>query len=219
MASRPNNSQADMLESCRLAFENVETNPTISAAMTEYGYDATKITEGKEILTAAKASYDLNEQEDVETDVAYDAFKAKWNNLKKTFASHRKKTKLIFRKEPETLIRLRLVGSLSKKYLLWLESAKPFYSTLATDTDLQAKIARVKITPEELTQVSTDLADLETLRATYVREVGESEDATKQKNSAIDEIQDWMIDFYGFAEIALADHPQLLESLGRFVKS
>ena len=219
MAVRPNQSQAAVLEKYRVAFENVEANPEISAAMTEYGYDSTIIAEGKGKLIAAQTAYDHDKQEDIETGLAKNDFDVKWSGLKTLFAMHRKKAKIIFRKEPEILIRLRLVGSLSKTYLPWMEAAKQFYSVLTTDTALQERVAKLKITAEELTQASTDLAELEKSRAEYVREVGESEDSTKQKLSAIDDIKEWMIDFYAIAEIALEDHPQLLESLGRFVRS
>ncbi len=53
----------------------------------------------------------------------------------------------------------------------------------------------------------------------YLREVGESQDATKQKDAAFAEIDDWMRDFYAVARIALEDHPQLLETLGILVRS
>ena len=53
----------------------------------------------------------------------------------------------------------------------------------------------------------------------YLREKGESQDATKLKDAPFIELEDWMREFYTVAKIALKDNPQLLESLGKFVRS
>jgi hypothetical protein len=52
-----------------------------------------------------------------------------------------------------------------------------------------------------------------------LREVGESEDLTQQKDGAFSKLDEWMSEFYAVAKIALEDHPQLLESLGKSIKS
>jgi len=52
-----------------------------------------------------------------------------------------------------------------------------------------------------------------------LREVGESQDATKIKDAAFVKMDDWMSEFYAVAKIALEDNPQLLESLGKLVRS
>jgi len=61
--------------------------------------------------------------------------------------------------------------------------------------------------------------DLNDARAEYLREIGESQDATKAKNAAFSTIDDWMSEFYAIAEIGLEDNPQLLEALGKTVRS
>lgn len=61
--------------------------------------------------------------------------------------------------------------------------------------------------------------DVETDRANSLREVGESKNATKARDAAMAAMQDWMTEFYAVARIALEEQPQLLEALGRPVKS
>ena len=63
------------------------------------------------------------------------------------------------------------------------------------------------------------IASLESARAEYKREVGESQDATKQKDAALSKLEDFMSEFYAIAAIALEDRPQLLESLSKQVLS
>ena len=96
---------------------------------------------------------------------------------------------------------------------------KKFYTVASSDSEIQSKLVRLKITTEELNGTIEQISNLELARAEYLREKGESQDATKQKDKAFGEIDDWMSEFYAVAKIALEDNPQLLESLGKFVRS
>lgn len=96
---------------------------------------------------------------------------------------------------------------------------KTFYSGVQANTELQSKLTRLKISTEELTNSIASISVLESLRSEYLREVGESQDATKAKDSAFEKIDLWMMDFYAVAKIAMEDQPQLLESLGILVRS
>lgn len=80
-------------------------------------------------------------------------------------------------------------------------------------------MARLKITADDLTTTNTLITELETARTEYLREKGESQDTTKAKDAALATIDDWMSEFYAVAKIALEDNPQLLESLGKIVRS
>ncbi len=132
---------------------------------------------------------------------------------------HRKKAKVIFRNDPKTMDKLAVSGSLSKAYIKWLETVKKFYSVALKDNKIQGKLVRLKITADDLTATNTMISDLEAARAEYLREKGESQDATKAKDAALEKMDDWMSEFYAVAKIALEDKPQLLESLGVFVRS
>ena len=81
------------------------------------------------------------------------------------------------------------------------------------------KIKKIFITEEEISACIAEINALETTRALYLREVGESQEATKKKDKALAELEDWMSDFHLVAKIAMEDQPQLLESLGVLVRS
>ena len=51
------------------------------------------------------------------------------------------------------------------------------------------------------------------------KEKGEAQAATKARDAAIDELQDWLSDYLAIAKVALEDNPQLLEGLGVLVRS
>jgi len=219
MASNLKSTEAGTLELYRVALENVQEQPEIATVMADLGYDSALITEGKQLLEQTRNIFDFNKTEDDETSVAYADFSNRKKDLETIYSLHRKKAKVVFRKDPVTLKQLALDGSLQKSYVKWIETVKKFYTVAATNTEIQGKLARLKVTPEDITATNTKVTELEKARAEYLREKGESQDATKAKDAAFAKIDDWMSEFYAVAKIGLEEKPQLLEALGKIVKS
>jgi len=211
--------EAETLELYRVALENTETQTEIAAAMAEMGYDSTAIAEGKTLLAVTRATWDTNKTEDDESSAAYDAYLQLREQLADTYALHRKKAKVIYRNDHLTAEKLGLTGQLPQAYMNWLETVRKFYTVAAADTAIQTALSRLKVTPEELSAATALIAQLEAARSDYLREKGESQDATKAKDAAFNQMDDWMSEFYAVARIALNDKPQLLESIGKFVRS
>ncbi|MGD1837583.1 MAG: hypothetical protein ACPKPY_05945 [Nitrososphaeraceae archaeon] len=219
MATKPKHSEVETLEQYRIALENAENQSEIAMMMTDLGFDSTVIAEGKSLLIKTRSAYDFNKTEDDETSAAYADFSGKKEQLENTFSMHRKKAKVIFRKDELTADKLAVSGTMPRTYIKWLEAAKKFYSVATTDTVIQTKLARLKITVDDLTAAKALIVELENARAEYLKEKGESQDATKAKDAAFARMDDWMSEFYAVAKIGLEDHPQLLEALGKTIKN
>jgi len=214
-----NYSEAQTLEQFRVALENVENQPKIATIMAEFGYDETLIAEGKALWTTANTAYLSNKTEDDETTEAYANFTRLKEEVMAAYKLHRKKAKVIFRKDELTADKLSITGILPKAYVKWLETIEKFYTVAIAEETIKTKLARLKITADELDQVNVLIFNMKAARAEYLREKGESQDATKVKDQALANLDDWMSEFYAVAEIALEDNPQLLESLSKVVKS
>ncbi|WP_103866508.1 MULTISPECIES: hypothetical protein [Aquimarina] len=210
-------SEAAILEQYRVALQNVKDHPEIAEEMAELNYDDAKIEEGKLLLDQTRTAYDYNKQEDDETLEASAVFKKEKETLELQYRKHRKKAKVVFRKDLETLKKLHLTGSKPKAYNNWIETIRKFYST--TDQETLTQLASLRITTEDITAGIEQIAKVETARTAYLLEIGESQDATKQKDAAFTKMEDWMQEFYAIANIALEDKPQLIEALGRKRKS
>ena len=219
MSKRERITETATLERYRVALENVETQSEIATIMSEFGYDAAMIEEGKNLFTQTRQAYDENVKEDDETSQAYSDFMEKRGQLEDSYSLHRKKAKVIFRKDLETMKRLDLDGAMPRAYVSWLETVKKFYTEMLADTTLQEKIARLKVSVEDLNAANTLISELEAARSKYLIEKGESQDATNTKDDAFAELDDWMSEFYAVARIALEDNIQLLEALGVIVRN
>lgn len=219
MARTKTLSEAETLEQYRVALNNAELQPEIATTMAEFGYDTTVIAEGKTLLLKTRESYDFNKTEDDETSEAYASFNTLKESLEAIYSMHRKKAKVVFRNDSKTMEKLAVSGRLPKSYIKWLEVVKRFYVVALKDAEIQTKLLRLKVSADDLTATNALVGDLESARGTYLREKGESQEATKAKDAAFAKMDDWMSEFYAVAKIALEDKPQLLEALGKLVRS
>lgn len=219
MVSKANSSEKSMFEMWRVALSNAEKQGLIAEKMAGYGYDGPVMAEGNAVYKKTRGIYDLNKTEDDETSFAREDFNTKKTSLFTLYAEHRQLGRIVFRNNAVLLEQLGLNGTLSKVYIEKMENIKKFYTLSQENPEIQQKLLRLKLDAEKIAAGKTLVTEVEEARANYLREIGESEDATKHKDDALAEMASWMSDFYAVARIALKDHPQLLEALGKGVKS
>jgi len=219
MTTSKKETEVQTLEDYRIALENAVNQTEIATTMAEFGYDATKIAEGKQFLEATVLAYNTNKQEDDETVASRSDFDNKKAALTKTYAMQRKKAKIVFRNDEVILKKLDLTGAVPKAYASWLQLLKTFYNGIQSDPAIQSKLTVLQLTSEDVSNGLVAITELETARSLYLKEIGESQDATKAKDQAFELIDKWMMDFNAVARIAMKDRPQLLEALGLLVRS
>ncbi len=219
MALKNPRSQTEILEATRIALDNVETNPVIKPLMADLGYDTEKIDQGKALLTTAKDTFNSGQQlEDVRAK-AYQAFEEQRESIDNAYAKDRKKAKIVFKTNAVIFKELGLAGSVPRSYVKWLEKINLFYQTLNAQPEVLAQLATLKIDAAHVTTLLADIDQLENLRAAYIQAKGNAQNATQTKNKAFKALEKWMSDFYAVARLALEGEPQLLESLGKLVRS
>lgn len=219
MGTNRTRSEVQILENYRVALDNAEQQPQIANTLAEYGYPKEEIAKGRQLFEQTRQAFDFNKQEDVETTEARADYDTHWENLSDYYGLHRKKAKVVFRNDEVTLHKLELHRAVPRSYILWVETMKTFYHGVQTDPNLQRKLARLKVAQEDIANGLASIAELENKRSYYLREKGESQEATKTKDEAFQKMDEWMRDFYAVAKIALEEQPQLLESLGLLVRS
>ncbi len=212
-------SESKFLERARIALTNAESHTEIKPLISEFGMDETKISEGWTIFNKAEASLNTSKQEDIEKKVSSNSYKLTFEEFLGLFKRHRNQSLIFFKKHPDFLVKLGIKGSFPNQYNKIFDNAKHFYSAIQKHSDIQEKLLLCKITPETVTDCLAKRENVMSLRATFDKESGEAQDATVQKNLNLIELKEWIEDFDIIAKIALYDNPQLLESLGIFVRS
>lgn len=200
-------------------FENISKNELLKNELAEYGYDDKEIAKGKVLYDDAAQKLDLNKTESAEEKMAYDTFSKKFEELKKTYTTDRKKAKIIFKDEDTVLTVLVIKGVMSIRINGLLEDIDTFYKQLQAKEELRTPLKRLKITDEHIAEQLKALTEVRQAYLQYTNEKGESQQATKNKDAAFAELEKWVREFYSIAKIALEDQPQLLESLGKFMRN
>lgn len=212
-------SNQQILQDYGILFENLNTQTELKTQLTDYGYDNAEVQKGKALYDKAKEVYHKNIKEGQEETAAYAQFSTEFENLLSTYKTDRKKAKIIYKDQPETLKNLRIKGQSSRQMAKLLDEVSIFYRSLKEDSTLLTPLNRLKITESTVEAQITQLEKTQKAYATYTQEKGENQDATKQKDAAFSDLEKWVKEFYSIAKIALEDHPQLLESVAKFVRS
>lgn len=212
-------SNEQMLQNFGAMFENLSKEGDLKTELAEYGYDDAKIAEGKALYDEARKTFDANIKETREETSASLAFQEKYQNVQKKYSTHRKKARIVFEDNEEALRQLKLKGSAARAIASAMEEMRAFYQLLDTTPNLLTPLKQLKINEEDVKNQLQELPEVEKAYATYLQEKGESQQATRDKNKAFETLDKWVSKFHKVAKIALEDRPQLLEALGKFVRS
>lgn len=209
----------EYLEWTRILLENATNQPDVANALTLVGYTPEVMAKGKHLHENTFLIFENNKVEDDQTREARKAYNEKLDEVENFYRPLRTKSKVIFRNNSEVQLQLMINGSFPKSYPTLIERTEKFFNTLNTDSELLAQLSRLAVTQDNITKGIELIVELKGLRAKYQVERGESQEATKAKDKALKELEDWIIDFKEIAELALENQPQLQESLGIFVRS
>ncbi len=214
-----NFSESELMELYRVSLKNVESQEKIASAMESFGYDKTNIDKGRQLANAISLSYVKKQQKTTEVIKAYNNFRAKYKIQSEIYSLHRKRAKFIFKEEPHILNRLSIKNKMPKSYTKWIKCVKMFYSEIVSEDIVAKSRYGLKFNAEELEASNNLILDIEQSRSEYISRRGESQNITKEKNKCLKKLNDWMSEFYKIARIALKDNIQLMEALGKKVKS
>ena len=212
-------SNEKMLQNYGVMFENLGKDLDLKTELAEYGYDEVKIKEGKKLYDKARNTFDANTKETREETTASRNFQEKYQNFQKIYITHRKKAKIVFDDNAEAFLQLKLKNTPARVIAKFLEETRAFYRLLNTTETLMTLLKQLKVTEQDIEKQLQLLTNVEQAYADYQKEKGESQQATKDKNNAFDALDKWVVRFFKVVKIVLEDKPQLLESLGKTIRS
>ncbi|MEL7038077.1 MAG: hypothetical protein AAFO04_21035 [Cyanobacteria bacterium J06592_8] len=203
-----------LLNSAQVTIDNALNNPEIQAYLNEYNYTAERIQTGKTLYETALAAQQKQQAEYGEQLSATAALNEARSIAHKSYMRLVKIARIAFKNNPGIATELGLNGRRKKSLSGWLLQAQQFYTNALNSTEVMNGLAEYGITEEKLKAAQTEMLAVEAANNAQEQEKGEAQDATKQRDQAIDLLDDWLSDFIAIARIALEDRPQLLEILG-----
>jgi len=219
MATKRTISESKTMEMYRTALHNVRTQPRIASGMVGFGYGPAKIDEGKDLHIRTQEAIESKLRLKNAAAAAYRHLLSLQKEFTAKYTLHRMKARIVFEDSPSLMNHLLLNKPLTGSFVPWLDVVSTFYSLVLSKIELQEQLSRMLVTREELLAAKVGIAAIEKARAAYVLANAEAQNATQVKNVAFKKLDVWMREFYAVAKVALYDTPQLMEALGKKVKS
>jgi hypothetical protein len=150
---------------------------------------------------------------------ATDVLRTARAEVNQIYVRHLKLSRVAF-KGSETIAKaLKLNGSRATSFTGWFAQIKSFYKNALEKENVKTGLALMGITEDDLQDAFVKVQDVEEKYNQQQYEMGEAQDTTRERDSAFDELDEWMSDFITVSRIALEDKPQYMEMLGVMVRS
>ncbi|NBB74377.1 MAG: hypothetical protein GVY35_11940 [Bacteroidetes bacterium] len=198
--------------------ESVQT-PPIQEALATVGYDEAAFQRGQALRDAFAAAVQARQSAFGEQITATETLQDAWDAFhSQTYMPHVTIARVVFDGDG-TIRRLGIDGKRPVAFDAYLQEARRFYQTVSGDEALQGALARRGVDAAAVSAAQADLDQLEALDQTQEREKAEAQQATRAQSDTRRVFADWVADLQKFAQVALADQPDLAEQLGLTVRA
>ena len=209
----------ERLLAAQVAIDNALSDADIQTYMAEFGYDAQRIGEGKTLYDTTQQLQQKQTAEYGDQFAATDALETARDQANADYMRFVKVARVALKSDRDAFQKLDLDGKRKVSLSGWLAQAKQFYLNALADAGVQTKLADFGITQTKLDAGKALVDAAEAANAVQEKEKGEAQQATLERDQALDNLDGWMSDFTAIARVALEEKPQLLEKLGIFAAS
>ncbi|MCP5048052.1 MAG: hypothetical protein GY940_12840, partial [bacterium] len=196
----------------RVSLDNSDKPGTFADYLLKYGFDASRLAEGRGLLDKTDSSRVNQLNAIAEKNQSYRVIK----DLKVTARAGHRHIRVLgkeaFRDNPELLEKLGLSGTVEQVYNDWESQALRLHNNL-TIPGVMETFADHNVTAEELTAAKDAITAVHTAITERNRLKAEAEKATQLKNDAYKVLLTWWYEFKKIVNIALKNDPQLKEQI------
>lgn len=214
----PTQTLTSKLEAFRMLIFNSH-DADVAPLLDDIGIDGAHIDAGISLYNETMALVQQQKLEYQEQSRAYDAFYIERDAVESAYNRSLKLVKIVTRADSDLQNRLGLQNNKNNTIEGWIDGAIDFYNRLLNESNLLSSLARFKLTEDVIHTQVTDFQALRNLRNQAIVEKGQSQEATRQRNEKLDELEDYARELKAIAKLALEQRPQLLEKLGVVVRS
>lgn len=202
------------------AIHNALDSEKIMAALAEYNYDETRMSEGLALLENAKQLYQEWHTWRSEQLKATETLKRTVQEARAPYSQYLQIARLALKDDPSAVQILGLKGSRKRTLGAWLEEAKQFFTNALSEEKIGARLADYGITRQKLEAGKALLEKLELAAADQEKKKGKAQQMTRDKNQAFKELDNWISMLRKVARFAMkGKEEELLEALGILVRS
>lgn len=203
-----------------VCIENGISIAEISQEMGPVGYPPEEMEVGRSLLRLAIEASKKKDAEKADKLLATDALGVKFEEMDKLFARDLKMARIAFRDEPLVIsAKLGIKRERSEIMGIWERQYECFYENALEDGTVKSALAVKGISEAHLQDRLEELEEFRQLKKQQVKEMGEAQLATEERDKHMAKLERWMSDYRQVARIVFEDRPQMLEMLGILVRN
>jgi len=205
---------ADIVKKLLMASKELhllKNNWTTIRIMKNFGYDAQKIADFTVVYEQAHEANMHKSNGFVDKVSANRKFKKLFAEKKKKLSYLIRIARVLFEQEAETLSLLQLDRRQARTIIGQLDFMDHLYQQLFERQDLAARLTPFGYSTEALTALRTEYQELRIAFNNLSSSSAAAQEATRERNRKMEELNQWMREYYTFAKIAFELNPDWLE--------
>ncbi|MCB8922655.1 MAG: hypothetical protein H6662_13795 [Ardenticatenaceae bacterium] len=205
------------LQAAQVAIHNAQSMEQVAAALAPFGYDAARLQAAEGLLEETRTAVGVQALAYGEQYEATAVLRAAREEANRVYMNAVKIARIAFRQDVQARATLRLAGRREQGLAGWLAQATMFYQNLLDSPTLLAGMRPFGYDEAQLAGELALVRAVETANQRQKAAKGAAQAATQARDEKLRALRVWLSDFWVIAPIALADHSQLMESLGKVV--
>lgn len=201
------------ISKCRVSLINA-ADEDIEPLLTKRGYPKTIIDAKLAALDELQALNEKQKKEYGEQYAATENYTKEENDFHELYTGHIVFARVDFKKDIAAQTALDLMSERKRTQTGYAAQASLFYNGILNNNNYKAIMNNRGVTNAEMQAQLDAIESFPTLKAAQAKETGEAQAATKARDAAYDDLEEWFSGFKAIAIIALKDVPQLREKLG-----
>jgi len=209
----------EIIARSKLLINNSLNDENIKQTVGLFGYTEPKLTTGKTLLETVEMLQQSQSKEYGEQYQAKSDLETKHKQTHGDYMDLLTICRIALRNDVGAQQGLGLNQTRKASYSGWLAQSLLFCNNLITNPDYTLKLEEFGQNIEKIQAIKKAILETQMLNEKYNNEKGEAQQATKDRDQKIDELNQWVSDYTKIVRIALKKRPQLLEKLGIMVRS
>ena len=204
---------AQRLASAQVAINNAMTSTEVGLYLSRYGYGPAKLQEGKTLLDAAVAAYQLQLSVAGGRNAATATVTTAYNDTRLAYQGLAQVCRAVFGPTNPMLATLGLNRPTPARQADLLARANALFDNAIGNASMATSLGQFGYTSQKLNSEKAKVTSFAAAIQQREAAKGTAQQATVDRDKALEALDRWMSAFRRVAKVALREHPQLLEEL------
>lgn len=202
-----------ILNLSEVAILNSLSDPQILQKVEKFGYNSSKLNEGKQLLEDAKEKYNRNIRITGEQEDKTESFIQTFEIAKQAYQDLAKVARAVFKGDKGKLAQLGLESKMPRSVSAFIAAAQTLFENASKIDEIKNILSNYGYDDGKFKIEKIKINQLQEANNIQEAAKGEAQNSTKEKDKAIKDLYDWVIQYMKIARVALKDNKQLLEKI------